>query len=118
MAALQVDVDALLTMANALDAESDTIRGLEPGDALVSATDALRGSAVGGAVGRAGAPLTAAYDALANCLRRMAEGTARSAEDYDAAEKEFGLQLRAVGRASKVRPLQVARGRTEWPDRR
>ncbi|MFZ2530257.1 MAG: hypothetical protein WAX14_21830 [Rhodococcus sp. (in: high G+C Gram-positive bacteria)] len=66
MSVVQVDLDALRTMAYRVLGESDIVYELKPGAAFDSATAALAGPSSGAALTRAGAPTDATFVAFAH----------------------------------------------------
>ncbi|NLV78032.1 MAG: hypothetical protein GXY65_01570 [Rhodococcus sp.] len=94
---MEVDLEALQTMAIALDNEGRTIAGLKTAEAFDTAEEAMSGSQVGAALARAGRPLDTSYRAMSNCLYRMAEAMAHSVVSYEEALELFVAQVEAVG---------------------
>lgn len=90
---LRVDSESLRALSSALTCSADDIGALDPAGAIGGAAQAMPNSAFGAAAGLAAEPVAAAYRAMADRIRTMADAAVVSAHDYDQAEAAFGAQL-------------------------
>jgi hypothetical protein len=92
---LDVDTDALRSLAASLTSEADRISDVDPSTAITAATAAMQESSIAASAARAGHSLLLSYSATAERLRDMASTAEGNAREYDAADEAFRRNLDA-----------------------
>lgn len=90
---LDVDTDALRSLAASLTSEADRISGVDPATAINAVTVAMQGSSIAASAARAGHQLLLSYRATAERVRDMASTAESNAREYDAADEAFRRNL-------------------------
>jgi hypothetical protein len=90
---LDVDTDALRSLAASLTSEADRISGVDPSTAITGAAAEMQGSSIAASAARAGDQLLLSYRATAERLRDMASTAESNAREYDAADEAFRRNL-------------------------
>ncbi|WP_171018622.1 type VII secretion target [Rhodococcus sp. Q] len=90
---LDVDTDALRSLAASLTSEADRISGVDPSTAINAVTVAMQGSSIAASAARAGHQLLLSYRATAERVRDMASTAESNAREYDAADEAFRRNL-------------------------